>query len=802
MSRLRRLISEVHRRSLWQVLAIYAATSWVAIEVADVLTDRLGLPDWFPGFAVALLVVGLPIVLATAFVQEGPRRAPPPGDPGRWDLDIVDDGTAPESARGAVDPSAGPYTTGHVAARGGGMRSFLTWKRALLGGLFAFVGLALVTAVWMWMRVAGIGPAGTLLAKGVLEERATVVLADFRADDEALARAATEAFRVDLSQSRSIRLADQSTVNEVLNRMGLTPDAPRTPEIAREVAEREGFPAYIEGEIGRVGVGYTVSARLVSVATGEPLVSHRESAADSTDLLPAIDELSAELRERIGDSVRSLRAEPPLAQVTTSDLEALRKYSLASRLVNTGGDLTRGFSLLEEVVAADSTFAMAHAQIATILGNMGEQRQRRVDAVATAYAHRDRLTERERYGVEAAYYSNVEQDPDRVAAAYENILDLDPRDRVALNNLSDIYLYLRDYERSEALAEQAIEVDSTILTPYWNAAEAAGRRGDFEGAREYLDAFDGVTSEAGWTDAFRAMLSASEGDFEPADSLVRASVAPDPTDAMNRLILAVDLAASHATRGRLREAHGYLLDMAEVNESRGLPAEALRNLVWAALLDLHVAADTAGALERIGAALERYPMEEMAPLDRPYREMAELYAWAGDPARASAYLSAYEAEVPLSQQDNVEFVNFKLHVPSLERARGSIALAEGRLRDAVALFRRSDVGYCRLCSLPGLASAYDAAGSADSAIAVYERYLALPEPFRPWSGDAYHRAPTMLRLGELYESRDPTRAATYYSQFIQLWADADPALAGAVGAARQRLQRLVAEPGPTSRPED
>jgi tetratricopeptide (TPR) repeat protein len=450
---------------------------------------------------------------------------------------------------------------------------------------------------------------------------------------------------------------------------------------------------------------------------------------------------------------------------------------------------------------ADSTFAMAHAQIATILGNLGEQRQRRVNALTTAYAHRDRLTERERYGVEAAYYSNVEQDPDRVASAYENILELDPRDRVALNNLSDIYLYLRDYERSEALAEQAIQVDSTILTPYWNAAEAAARRGDFGDARGYLDAFDGVTPGTGWTDAFRAMLSASEGDFDAADSLVRAGVAPDPVDALNRLVLAVDLAASHATRGRLREAHGYLLEMAEVNESRELPAEALRNLVWAALLDLHVAADTAAALERIEAALERYPMDEMAPLDRPYRELAELYAWAGDPVRARAYLSAYEAEVPASQRDNVEFVNFKLHVPSLERARGSIALAEGRPRDAVELFRRSDVGYCRLCSLSALAWAYDAAGSADSAIAVYERYLALPEPFRPWSGDAFYRGPTMFRLGELYESRDPTRAATYYSQFVQLWADADPALAGTVGVARQRLQRLLAEPGPTERSE-
>ncbi len=33
--------------------------------------DGLNLPEWIPGFAVVLLMIGLPIVLATAFVQEG-----------------------------------------------------------------------------------------------------------------------------------------------------------------------------------------------------------------------------------------------------------------------------------------------------------------------------------------------------------------------------------------------------------------------------------------------------------------------------------------------------------------------------------------------------------------------------------------------------------------------------------------------------------------------------------------------------------------------------------------------------------
>ena len=71
MSRLKRLIQEIHRRSLWQVLGIYLFGAWVAFQGIEALVSGLGLPEWVQGFALVVLILGLPIVLATAFVQEG-----------------------------------------------------------------------------------------------------------------------------------------------------------------------------------------------------------------------------------------------------------------------------------------------------------------------------------------------------------------------------------------------------------------------------------------------------------------------------------------------------------------------------------------------------------------------------------------------------------------------------------------------------------------------------------------------------------------------------------------------------------
>ena len=63
MSRLKQLIQEVHRRSLWQVLGIYLLASWIVFEIVQTVTEGLGLPQWFPAFAALLLLIGLPIVL-------------------------------------------------------------------------------------------------------------------------------------------------------------------------------------------------------------------------------------------------------------------------------------------------------------------------------------------------------------------------------------------------------------------------------------------------------------------------------------------------------------------------------------------------------------------------------------------------------------------------------------------------------------------------------------------------------------------------------------------------------------------
>ena len=160
---------------------------------------------------------------------------------------------------------------------------------------------------------------GTLQAKGLIKDRQPILLAEFenRAPDSTLGPTLTEALRVDLSQSETVKLLDGEAVGGALTRMQKPATTVLTPAIARELAQREGVPAIVEGEIDPVGKSYVISAKVISAANGSSLTALRETAASDAELIPAIDRLSRALRERIGESLVTIRADEPLEHVTT-----------------------------------------------------------------------------------------------------------------------------------------------------------------------------------------------------------------------------------------------------------------------------------------------------------------------------------------------------------------------------------------------------------------------------------------------------------------------------------------------------
>ncbi|HTO72498.1 MAG TPA: hypothetical protein VMJ30_01710, partial [Gemmatimonadales bacterium] len=713
-----------------------------------------GLPDWVFYGGIVLMLIGLPIILLTGHFER--RRA-----------------MARASGRIETTPSQG-------------LPALLTWRKAIRGGVLAFAALGIVTVVYTAMRLLGVGPVGTLVASGRLSAEDRLIVADFenRTADSSLSGSITEAFRIDLGQSHVVRLLTTAQISDALTRMQRDANTPLTAAVAREVASRENAKAVVVGEISSLGKSYVLSARILNAADGAELVAVRETAADDAGIVAALDRLSGRIRERIGESLKTIRGGEPLDQVTTGSLEALRLYTQAARLCEQGS-CDQAIPILKQAIALDSGFAMAWRKLAVAQQNSFGSAADAVNATTRAYEHRDRLPELERDLTTAYYFSYVDYDAGKVEAAYRRVLATDPENAVAVNNLALLWLTSGRPAEAESLAAPTARSEQSVTNLMINVMAAQLGQGHYDEARRTLDEMHKRAPTSALYFWGRAALYEVTG---ARDSAERAYVdlGLHTRDQGFQTQTHNSLARLAQVQGKVAEAERQARVEAEVNERRGLPGNALATAAKLAKQYVLLRSDTAGALRILEAALKAHPLESMPPLDRPGPELAQVYAIAGQPARARQVLTAFEAQVP----EGVRRGQWQWH-----DARGWVALAEGHASEAAAAFAQGRYSPdCPDCGDWEEGVAYERAHQPDSALAAYTRAVSPGSAWKPL-GEAWGLAPSLKRLGEIYEEKgDRQKALEYYGRFTELWKEADPTLQPAVREVKARMAKLAGEP--------
>jgi eukaryotic-like serine/threonine-protein kinase len=805
----------IRRARLLRILAVYLTSAFVVLQVVDIFVEQLALPDWFFPGSIVLLLVGLPIIVATALVQSAPASDADPGanvvgappgagarpDPSTGAPSGAAAGSSPEARPPAVSAAGGPPpgSRGPEAARESVAladvmevaREWLTWHRTVAGGVLAFVLLIFAVTGYSAMRAMGIGPVGSLVAAGVIDARDRILIADFQSQtgDTLLAGVVTEAFRIDFAQSPVVTVVEPTFVRDVLRRMERDPAVRLDDALAREVALRDGIKAVVTGELAAAGSGYVISARLVATESQQVLAALRETASGEAAIIPAIDRLSKRLRERIGESLRTIRGNAPLEQVTTASLDALRKYTQAFHADQVLGEHLQAIALFEEAIALDPDFAMAHRGLAISLGNRGLQRARRLEAATRAYELRDRLTERERYLAIANYHTGVTGDDDQAIIAYRAILAANPDDRTALNNLGLLYSGQRDWSRAEEHYHRAWVQDTTTSVPLSNQVPVVYNQGRPEDARALLEEFRSRFPDRPTYFSMAAALEAAEGNYDRAIELLGEIARVRPDDVNWEVTMAYRLRTMAQLRGRLAEAARHDRHAIAASERRGTgPQARLGAAIDEAFRDLLLRGDRDRAIARIDAALARDPVHEMDTRERPYTPLSTFFAEARMPERARAILGEFDS-LPYADSHR----SARIQRRGLEAA---IARAEGRLGDYLAMAPEIDQDSCVLCTLPQVARAQLELGRTDAAIEAYEAYVSTPYIWRTWM-DSWFLAEAYETLADLHDARgNVDKARLYYASLVDLWRDADPELQPRVRAAEQRLQRLSAEPAP------
>ncbi len=759
---------------LQRALAWYAVAFVGVAIVTRAAMIVLGLPDWvFPG-ALVVMLLGLPAILFTGYVQRVTHRALT--------------ATPTLTPRGSVQARGTMLTIAIKAS------PHMSWKRTARLGTVALGAFGLLVTTFMVLRAAGIGPAGSLLASGKLAQREGLLVTDFEATgaDSTLSTVLALAMRTSLGESRAVSVVSIGTITNALLRMRRPATSKFDLTLAQELAQREGIKAIVAGSVASLsGAGYVVSARLLSVPKGDELATAQETVSSANALIPAIDKLARALRERIGESIKTIRTTPPLEKVTSASIDALRKFTDAHRAYYVEGDYTKANALFRETIALDSTFAMAYFQYSMSILNsgLGTLTERKA-AFANAWQHRDRLPETERFTIEAFQYGPQGAHPDRakMIATWETLLERAPETPEVANLLAVNGYYTRgEYARAESLYRRAMVTDSTSIFPRLNLINAQLRRGAFEEARRTLsEARKRLPPEVILGTEAHALYAVRKLDSAVA---VYGQLA-NSANAQRRAEGLRGKAFVYILRGQLQQARMQSRQAAALDSARGVPRLRLRDSLRLFGRQVLLYDDPAGALKGVEAALAADPLSTLPSDRRPYFQLATVYAQAGRPDRARATLAQYDADI----RDTVQ-----RRVDQLERdaALAWIDMAEGKPRDAVAKFRRSAMlpdgpaTPCVVCVEVNVARAFDRANLADSAITALEKFVNAPGlnlvnefDVRPWA---------LKRLGELYDNKgDRERAVKYLSMFVELWKDADPDLQKSVRTAQRRIEELRA----------
>lgn len=681
-------------------------------------------------------------------VIERVRGPGPPGEPTRRPARDID----PRPPVAVLPALSGRGTS--AAKRGGGSpgaaRGAPTGRgRRGRHAMAVAAGVAIVAGLgWGWS--AWSARSHTLIGEGAIARGGRVLLADFqnRSDDPTLADAVRLGLRALLTDPRLVRLMDRTAVREGLARMGRLPETTLDEATARDLAEREGAQAYVTGVIDRLGRGYQFTVRVVGAVDGRELLLERVTADDEAGVIDAVDRLGARVRRRIGESLREAVARPSLARVSTPSLPALRALSAAWR-EETG---PQAIALAREAIALDSGFASAYVTLGRALESMSRSEEARL-AYDTAYQLRGRLPEWERLMVESAYYARHLQPEGRERTLLQ-VLALEPSNSRALVNLSDLRLTQRRFAEAESLAVRALDLGFIRGIAFFNALEAQLAQGRGAAAESLL---------------MQAPPERRRG-LEP---MVRLAVR--------------DWDAARAELESVGDAH-HLRVLQALHGKLSLDERPLgTELRWWPLQLLRYTGDTLRAFRALRAWRARIGWDTLPPAARPYWILIPTLAEGGRVHEARGMLDEWRTLVPDDPR----------HRSDEDWGLGAIALAEGRLDSATAAFLAwnnapfaEDIHrYNR--GLIEAATAFDRAGRADTAIALYEHALAM------WTLDGVHYEATwypvvLQRLGQLHESLGHAEQATgYYGQFIELWNDADADLQPRVRETRMTLARLA-----------
>jgi tetratricopeptide (TPR) repeat protein len=267
-------------------------------------------------------------------------------------------------------------------------------------------------------------------------------------------------------------LISDQRLRQSLKLMGKPVDAALTPNLARELCERTGGAAVIDGWIAKLGAEFVLGMRAVNCRSGDHLADLQTTAASKEAVLKALGDLTVQLRAKLGESLATVQKfDTPIEEATTSSLEALQAYSIGRETMVQKGESAACVPFFEKAIRLDPGFAIAYAALGNAYANLGESGLAESN-IRKAYQLRTHVSEHESFYIESHFYQFVTGDLVKASQSLEQWAATYPNDDAPRTNLAVIYSDMGKFDRSLEFAKEAVRLASHDSQSYANLVDA------------------------------------------------------------------------------------------------------------------------------------------------------------------------------------------------------------------------------------------------------------------------------------------------------------------------------------------
>ncbi len=334
-------------------------------------------------------------------------------------------------------------------------------RTLVIGGLTGTLAIMAAAAlIWQWSR-----PSLAFASS----DRLLVADVENLTGDEAFDLALHTALETDLKQSHYVTIFQQNQVKQTLRLMRQPADSFIDEDLGRDICRFSGVRAMILPRILKVGDAYELQAAVVDPQTGRHVDRIRVLAKGRDEvLLEAIDELTHEVRSRLGESLQSIEAADfPIAVATTSTWEALHYFAMANQKWGRG-KFDEAVRLYELALDLDPEFATCRGSLGLLLIQFGKQPERGREELHQALVDGETLPRSEYLMLRAVNRHFVDQDLEGALGEYELVNGIFPDHMAAYNNRGQILTQLGRFDEAAAMYEKAATLDRQSAFPLVN----------------------------------------------------------------------------------------------------------------------------------------------------------------------------------------------------------------------------------------------------------------------------------------------------------------------------------------------